>query len=204
MSEKSKPDQAQTKKTQKRAMLIGGGLTFLFGVYLMVFLVPDVLATASGPERMTLARAGEIATEQSTYAVIEDAVWDCDTIVAIRGRSSSNRNTITTRFTEAFITDGSSDEVVMLAQMSGEMSCLDLRETTPTGYLTRMSADRQQELTNDARLARFFNATTFLEFCGYCGQENSLIGAIFGVVITLVGIGIFIFGLRMPAESRVE
>jgi hypothetical protein len=67
-----------------------------------------------------------------------------------------------------------------------------------------MSDSKQQDLTNDARLARFFDATEFLEFCDYCGPENSLIGVAFGVVFALAGIAILIVGYRMPKDVKPD
>jgi hypothetical protein len=60
-----------------------------------------------------------------------------------------------------------------------------------------MSNDTQQELTNDARLARYFEAESFLELCGYCGRDNSLIGAIFGVAFTILGAGMIVYGRKL-------
>lgn len=203
MEEKTKPTPSNTV-LNRRMVLIAGGVLLFFGAYISVFLIPDVLATASGPETMTMAHAADIATDTTTYAKIEDGVWDCDTIEHVYGWSStSKRNEI--KFTEVFVTDGASPvSIAMLTQMSGEQSCLDLRETTPTGYLRRMSDDTKQVLTNDARLARYYDAEAFLEFCGYCGQENSMIGAIFGFVFALAGIGLLIFGWRMKTDSTTE
>lgn len=201
MEEKSKPIPSNAVKN-RRAVLISAGVLLFVGLYISAFLIPDVLATAGGPETMTLAHAGEIATNTNTYVQIEDGVWDCDTIDYIYGWSStSKRNEI--KSTEVFITDDASPvNIVMLTTMSGEQSCLDLRETTPTGYLTRMTEDTKQDLTNDARLARYFDATVFLDLCGYCGQENSMIGAVFGMVFLLAGVGLFIFGRRMPTLPK--
>jgi hypothetical protein len=154
---------------------------------------------------MTLAEAAATATDQSTYVKIEDGVWRCDTIRYIRGRSSTNSLATTTRFTEIFLTDDATPEqIVMLASLSGEKDCADLDGSPPDGYLTRMSDSKQQDLTNDARLARFFDATEFLEFCDYCGPENSLIGVAFGVVFALAGIAILIVGYRMPKDVKPD
>jgi hypothetical protein len=192
---------APTKPTAKRrTVLIIGGVVLAFSVYLLAFLVPDVLATVSGAETMTLAHAAEVATDESIYVRIEDGIWDCDTITYVRGRSSTNSLKTTTRSTEIFLADDKS-EIVVLASMSGEMTCGDFDGRIPVGYLTQMSSAEQQTLTNEARLARFFDANSFLALCGYCGTENSMIGAIFGVVIAVAGIGIIVLGLRMPKDD---
>ena len=191
-----------SRATVRRTLLISGGFALAFGLYLLAFLVPDVLATASGPQRMTLAQAAEIASAQNTYAIIEDGEWDCDTIVYVRGQSSTNRLRTITRFTEVFLTGGAKDNpAVMLARLSGEVACGELSALEPTGYLTRMSADRQQELTNEARLARFFNATEFLEFCAYCGTDNSLIGTVAGLIAAAGGAALLVWGLRMRVPA---
>lgn len=198
-----------TSPTTQRRITLGFGIFLIaFSIYLLAFLVPDVLRTASGAESMDLVRASEIATSESSYVTIEKARWDCDTIVYIRGRSSSGTGgtgAIITRYTEIFFTDEASDEkVIVLAQMSERMDCADFDGFTPTGYLTTMSLDKQQDLTNDARLARFFDANTFLELCGYCGQENSMIGAVVGAVLLIIGVILTIFGYRMPKGEKVK
>jgi hypothetical protein len=202
----NEPTTPQAKPVAKRRpTLIVGGVVLAFSLYLLVFLVPDVIRSASGPKNMTLAEAASTATDQSTYVKIEDGVWRCDTIRYIRGRSSTNSLATTTRFTEIFLTDDETPEqIVMLASLSGEKECDDFDGSPPDGYLTRMSDSKQRELTNNVRLARFFDATEFLEFCDYCGPENSLIGVAFGVVFALAGVAILIVGYRMPKDVKPD
>ncbi len=183
----------------RRTVLITGVVMLAFSLYLLVFLAPDFISAVAGPTRMTMARAAEIATDESTYVSIEDGRWLCDTIVYVRGPSSTSRLRTTTRATEIFLTGASkSEQTVVLVSLSGEMDCAEIEATEPTGYLTRMTRNKQQDLTNDARLARFFEATDFLEICGYCGEENSFIGMVFGIVIAIGGIFVLVWGLRLP------
>jgi hypothetical protein len=198
--ETQKPKSNPSKN--RRTVFIVAGFTLFFGLYLLAFLVPDVLSTLSGPKNMSLDRAAEVASDESIYVSLEDGQWDCDTITHVRRRSpSSSGGTKTTTETEIFLTDGkTTPTIVVFTTLSGRWECDDLNESTSTGYLTVMSDDQQQELTNEVRLAKFFRADTALALCGYCGTENSLIGLIFGVVITLGGIGALILGLRMPKE----
>lgn len=197
---KPKSDPAKNR----RIVLITAGVMLFFGLYLLAFLVPDVLQTASGPASMTLERAADVATDESLYVSLEDGRWDCETIKHVRRRSpSSSAGTMTTASTEIFLTDGkTTPDVVAFATLSGEMTCGDFDGLTPTGYLTQMSEDQQQDLTNDARLAKFFRADTVLALCGYCGTENSMIGLMFGIAITLAGLAVLILGLRMPRHTK--
>jgi len=197
-TQKSKPN----PKKNKRITMITAGVVLLFGVYLLAFLVPDVLRTASGPQTMTLDRAAEVATDQSLYVSLEDGLWDCQTINHVVRRSpNTGTGSRTTTDTEIFVTDDRTQpNVSIFVRMSGRLLCADFDGLTPTGYLTQMSSDEQQTLTSNARLAKFFRADSFLSLCGYCGTENSMIGAVFGIVITLAGIGLFIFGYRMPSD----
>lgn len=187
-------------QTLRRIVLISGVLLIVFGAYLLAFLVPDVLRTLPGPEIMTLAHAAEVAGGDSLYATIEDGRWDCSTIEYIRGRASSSASSvprIITRYTEIFLTDGASrPETVMLTRMSGEMDCGDFDGLVPTGYLTRMTGDKRSEL--GSRLSPFSSAGNLLEFCGYCGTDNSLIGLIAGIVLVVGGLALVFFGFRMP------
>jgi len=90
-----------------------------------------------------------------------------------------------------------SREVIAFVTLSGEVACDELAAEGPSGYLYAMSDRTRQELTNDARLARYITAESYMEFCGYCGRDNSLIGAVFGVVFTLGGLAMVVFGRRL-------
>ena len=173
---------------------------FLFGAYISAFLVPDVIRTARGPQAMSLSESAEVANSEQTYARIEGGTWDCETVTYVEGLSGSQlsygRFRKETKYTEIFYTDDAQD-VVVFVTLSGELDCAEIAEDDPVGYLYSMSRDMQQELTNEARLARYFNTDTFLEFCGYCGRDNSMIGAGFGLAFLLGGGGLFFWGRRM-------
>ncbi len=178
---------------------LGIGL-FLFGVYISAFLVPDVIRTASGPEAMSLSEAAKVANSEHTYARIVGGEWDCETLTSVEGLSAAQltygRIREETQYTEVFYTDAAQD-VVVFVTLSGEVDCADIAGEAPAGYLYSMSSGMRQELTNEARLARYFNTDIFLEFCGYCGRDNSLIGAGFGLVALFGGGGLFFWGRRM-------
>lgn len=187
--------------------LMYGGIGFLlFGIYISVFMVPDAITAASGPQALTLAEAADAASGSRTYAEIQDGAYDCATAVEVRGFAPRHTRYGTlreeTKLTEIFFTD-ESREVVILVALSGEVDCAALGEERPSGYLYMMDDDTRQELTNEARLARYFEADTFLEFCGYCGLENSLIGATFGVVSLVGGLAMTIGGRRMKKANTV-
>ena len=188
-----------TARQQRRTLLITGIALLLFALYLLAFLVPDFIKSAIGPESMTVAHAAEVATGDSQYAALEDGVWHCDTIERIRGVSTSSRTTIITRNTEIFLT-GADNKVVVLVTASGEKSCEDFETSELDGYLTRMSSSKQQELTNEVRLAQFYDATDYLEMCDYCGPTNSLIGVIFGVVFAASGAALLVIRTRIPND----
>lgn len=180
----------------KRGIIITGAVLLAFAVYLLAFLLPDFIRSSVGPQHMTMTAAVAAAQPSNSYVAITDGSWDCATISYLRGRSSTNRAVTVTRFTEVFRTDPTG-AVVMLVQLSGEVGCAALPDGNLTGYLQQMSAGREQELRNDARLARFINATDYLELCDYCGPTNSLIGVGFGLVFALAGVGLVVWGLRM-------
>lgn len=183
----------------RRLVLIAAAFLLFFAIYLLAFLLPDFIRTAVGPQQMTMSQAAETASETDTYIAISDGTWECDTIEYVRGRSSTDSNRLTTRFTEVFRTNGNGT-VVLLATMSDEVDCAELQATDLAGYLQRMSPKREQELINEVRLARFINATVFLEICGYCGPTNSLIGTMFGFGFGLIGLVLLVWGLRMQPK----
>lgn len=195
-------NETQVKPTpNKRVVLITGGVALAIGLYLLAFLIPDVIQSASGPKSMTLAQAAEIASSESTYAKIEDGEWECETIEYVRGYSSTGSKRIIISFTEIFLTDEAKPEqIVVLAKMSGELECSDFETVEVVGYLTQMSSAKQQELINEARLARYYDAAIFMEFCAYCGSENSLIGSAFGAIFTIAGLAILRLGFRIAKE----
>jgi len=192
-------EQVASRRTSGRWMVVAGFIMLFFGVYISAFLIPDVLQSAGGPQSLPLEKAARAAGEERIYARVEDGNWDCDTLKHVEGLSASSqrygglREEVKT--TEIFFTNGS-DEVVVFVTLSGEVECDELTGESPSGYLYAMSSSTRQELTNDARLARYFAADSFLELCGYCGRDNSLIGAVFGVVFLVLGVVAIILGRR--------
>ena len=195
MTSSNQPVQIDKAK-QRRAFLIGGGFCLFFSIYLLIFLLPDFISSLAGPEVMTLGQAAGVASDENLYVSLSDGSWDCDTIDYVIGYTSTGTDRIDTQATEIFLTN-QTGEVVVLAQLSGELTCADFDGAEAEGYLTQMSADRQQELTNDVRLARFINGESYLELCGYCGQTNSLIGTLFGFAFLLGGLALLYFGWRI-------
>jgi hypothetical protein len=168
---------------------LGVGL-LLIGVYLLVFLVPDTIGAIRGPQALTMTQAGEVASDTRLYASLTEGEWDCETRREVRGLSVTSlrygRLREETRSTEIFYV-GAGRDTVALVVLSGSVDCADLESQAPTGYVYAMEDGLRQTLTDEARLARYFDADTFLEVCGYCGYDNSLIGVVFGIVFVLAG-----------------
>jgi len=202
-------EQIKANRTQRHLVIGTGVALLLLGIYISIFLIPDALQTSGGPRQLTMDQAADVANPERTYATVEGGSWDCETLQSVRGLSGSrvmygppsSRFREETKFTEIFYT-GDDNRVVMLVTLSGDVDCDDLVGQFPTGYLYAMSDGTRQELTNEARLARYFMSDTFLEFCGYCGQGNSLIGAVFGVVFILCGVGLIVFGRKIKADGK--
>lgn len=194
---KSIENMGQGSSNQRRNLLIGAAFVLFFAAYLLAFLLPDFIRTVAGPRTITMGQAAEIASHDDDYVTITDGAWECETIELVRGRSATNSLAETTRFTEVFRTN-EGGSVVLLATMSGELDCGELETAVLTGYLNRIPPEKEQELINEVRLARFINATVFIEMCGYCGPTNSLIGTLFGFAFALLGVGLLVWGLKMP------
>ena len=192
--------QHSSSNPQVRWLFIGGGILLFLGLYISAFLIPDVIKAASGPQSMTLQQAAQVASASQTYARIENGTWHCDTLTQVNSLVPIYRRYDTrgdrAQSTEIFFTDDSRN-VVVFVTLSGEVECDDLTGKVPSGYLYTMSDRTRQELTNDARLAPYFTTDTFLEFCGYCGRDNSLIGAVFGISFIVLGIGMIIYGRKL-------
>lgn len=197
-------EQVAAQRTLQRGLPILGSVLLILGLYVSAFLIPDVIKTAAGPQRLSLTQAAQLAGEEPLYARIENGAWDCETLRQVRGLSATalryGRMREETRHAEVFFTD-ETRRVVVFVTLSGAVTCDDLARQWPDGYLYAMNGDTRQELTNDARLARYFTTETFLEFCDYCGPQNSLIGAGFGIVFTLGGIAILIAWRRLKPKQ---
>jgi len=196
--------QTPSSNTWTGWLFIGGGVLLFFGLYISAFLIPDVIKAARGPQSMTLQEAAQVANTTQTYARIENGTWDCDTITHVKSLVPVYRRYGTrgdeAQSTEIFFTDESRN-VIVFVTLSGEVACSDLTGEVPSGYLYAMSDNTHQELTNDARLSQYFMADSFLEFCGYCGLDNSMIGVVFGISFTLLGSGMIIYGRRLRARQ---
>lgn len=200
------PEQMASRRTLGQWLLIVGVILLLFGLYVSAFLIPDSIRAISGPQSMTLKEAAQVAGSEQTYARLEGGSWDCETLTHVEGLSPSQRRYTVLeeeiKYTEIFFTDNAR-EVVAFVTLSGEVDCSELTGEAPSGYLYAMDDRTRQQLTNDARLARYFMTDNFLDFCGYCGRDNSLIGAGFGVVFTLSGAAMIIFGRRQKRAYSV-
>jgi hypothetical protein len=195
-SEVKAADEAARTQTIVRGLpyILGMGIVLLLlSVYLLAFLLPDTLAAMQGPQAMTMAEAGAVASDNRLYASLTDGEWDCDTLREVRGLSVTSlrygRLREETRSTEIFYVSNARDTVALVV-LSGTVACNDLESQVPSGYVYAMEDGLRQSLTNDARLARYFDAETFLEVCGFCGYDNSLIGVIFGFVFAASGVGL--------------
>ncbi|MBI1297847.1 hypothetical protein GC175_23170 [bacterium] len=197
-------EQLTARRTLQRGLPILGSVLLVLGLYVSAFLIPDVIKTAAGPQRLSLQQAAQLAGDDPLYARIEGGAWDCETLQQVRGLSATalryGRMREETRYAEVFFTDDTR-AVVVFVTLGGAVTCDDLARQWPEGYLYAMNSDTRQELTNEARLARYFTTETFLEFCGYCGRQNSLIGAVFGVVFTLAGIVMLIAWRRLKPKQ---
>lgn len=196
-------DQIDSQRALARWFPILGIGFILFGLYLSVFLVPDVVRTMLGPRAMTLQEAAQIADPDRTYARLEGGNWDCDSLVYVQGLSPSHSRyeTLreTTKSTELFYTDPGG-AVAVLVTLSGEVPCETLAGDVPAGYLFSLGSGTRAGLERDGRLARVASASTVLEMCGYCGRENSLIGALFGIAFIVGGVGMFVWGRVLSAQ----
>ncbi|MCB8943357.1 MAG: hypothetical protein H6658_06355 [Ardenticatenaceae bacterium] len=175
-----------TTNFPSRLTWFGVGL-ILFCSYILYFLLQDVSSVPDDPQVMGLPTAVQQASDERMYVQLQGGQWDCDSITYVRTPRANNRSASTD--TEVFLTsdDGS---VVAFVRLSGEQTCADLNATTPQGYLTLLDSDKQQELTNEVRLAKYIAATDYLELCGYCSPNNSRLGIIISSIMGLMGVGL--------------
>lgn len=180
---------AEQIRTYKRVTRIISVLFILFGIYVLAFLIPDVLDIASGPQEMTVSEAAERASDTRLYASLTDGDWICGSIVHVEGPSGSDfvtgRRIPRTRYTEVIVGD-SQREIAVWTRLSGEVDCEELQVMQPTGYIYALNGNPSGRNTISRDLIR--SADTVVELCGYCGLENSTIGLVFGAVSAILGI----------------
>jgi len=181
--------QTISRKTQVRSVIIAGCVLLFFGLYVLAFLIPDVLRTIGGPTSLTMPEAAAQITEGQVYATLEGGTWVCDSIAYVRGPSSSGTRRIEVKSTNAFYMDAAGDVAVWVS-LSGEVNCDELQTTTPSGYVEPMQQNTRMDLAGDGQMGNVATANTFLEMCGFCGHTNSLIGTVFGAVFTLLGVSL--------------
>lgn len=186
-----------------KAIIIGGLAIILFFGYIMAFLLADVIQNARPPKPMTLSDAASEAADEQIWVAIEDGVYDCDSITYVYGRSATNPQVREIRNTEIFRTD-ETGEIVLFVTLSGRQSCQEIQNAPLKGYLTRMSAGQRQALTNEVRLAKYINASAYLEICGYCGPANSWLGLAISSVALLIGLALLVVGLRLRRHQQRE
>ncbi|MBK9122858.1 MAG: hypothetical protein IPM16_07010 [Chloroflexi bacterium] len=190
---------ANTVKPNRKWLLIGALILVAFSIYLLAFLLPDTIRAMAGPSDLDLDAAPAVVSGESMYVTLTGGAWDCDSFNEVRGVSLTllkyGRLREETRYTEAFFVSNSRDTAAYVT-LSGAVDCDDVTDTQPTGYLYAMDEELQQALTNNAQLARFLFTDTFVEMCGYCGYENSLIGVIFGFIFLLSGLGLLFLYFR--------
>ena len=201
------PNQKQTESRRRLVLILGAVLLFL-GIYVLAFLLPDLVETAAGPQTLTLVQAADIAHDERTYASIEGGSWDCASLREVRGVSATRlrytpltaAQNLETRYSTLIYADETRDHV-LLVMLSGSVDCPALSKQSPTGYLFAMQDDTRQDQAVSAQLRPYAGGDSFMEMCGYCGQQNSLIGAAFGFVFVLIGLPMIVLGRRIKIDN---
>ncbi len=182
----------------RKVTIISASVLIAFCIYILAFLVPDVIRTLGGPSEMTLADAASLVEPDDEFVSLSGYRLDCDSIRYTVGRDANNRTRTTTRATNivAESTDGS---VLMKARLSGRLECEEIDTSVMSGYLSSLSIVDIRKLT-----ATYPQAQTFLLLCAYCGPENSKLGIIISSAMLLIGVALLVFGLKMKIPVQAH
>ncbi len=186
--------------TQRFALLALGIPFFALGVLALGSFILDEAGVFNGPQTVTITEAAEIATGENTYVTVEGANVLCERLRYREGRSSAT-GTTDTRYTDVWMVD-EAGTVGIFASYSGRIGCDDITDGDITGFLTA-----PRSLPGSANPLPLGINAAYLELCGYCGRENSLImGGISVVMIALGGLFLYtaLFTTVAPEEAATD
>lgn len=131
------------------------------------------------PKHMLLSQAVAQIPSTNLWIILDDIKWDCNHIYY--------QDTGDTTFNTYIVFVDNKSNPVGLAVFNQKYSCdaiMKLEVSGTLGYLSRRQGEHiLPKIGVDAG-----SATKFLEFCTYCGRNNSTMGVISGGLFLLAGL----------------
>jgi hypothetical protein len=122
-------------------------------------------------------------SDEPLWVSLQNSKWDCETIKAIGGRNQE---------TEIIATDFD-QRIIVLVDFSDKLTCNEIIQNNPTGYLTQMSERRYKIFaeSGEFNLSKYPKAEQFFDLCAYCGRGNAGIGVVLGVFLSIGGLSLY-------------
>lgn len=139
-------------------------------------------ATPDKPVAMSLEQAAEEVTNgHEPWATLENGKWECASIL----HYSLSMNKVKGDITEAAFTNDA-QTIVLFAWFSGEVACEGLPVLPLTGEITPLHGVDRETVINQGQLAKYPDASAFLQICTDCGPETTKITVVFFAVLAIL------------------
>ncbi len=139
-------------------------------------------ATPDKPVSMSLEQAAEEVTNgHEPWASLENGKWECTSIL---------HYTLSLNKVEGAITDvaftNDAQTIVLFAWFSGEVACEELPALPLAGEVTPLHGVDRETVINQGQLAKYPNASAFLQICTGCTPETTKITVVFFAVLAIL------------------
>jgi hypothetical protein len=146
----------------------------------ILFLV-ELLNMPKEPIPMSIEQAAIEVSDQEIWVVLEGGYWDCPSIAYDQSGDSMA--------TEAMFIDGS-ESIIVVVRFNEKLACVQL-PIPVSGTISLMSDSRYSYFSNANRLAKYEQATVFLEMCAFCGRAHSISSVVLSFLMAAVGLSLY-------------
>jgi len=166
--------------------LIFGLIMLGMGLFVSINSWNELQSLPDQPQLIDITQSQEaykLKSDEPLWVSLQNSNWDCETIKAIGGRNQETK-IIATDFEQ---------RIIVLVDFSDELTCKEIIQRNPTGYLTQMSERRHKIFaeSGDFNLSKYPNAEQFFDLCAYCGRSNLGVGVVLGVFLSIGGLSLY-------------
>jgi len=163
--------------------LIFGLLMFGAGLFVSISNWRQLQNLPAQPTLIDITQAHEVyqsKTDAPLWVSLQNSKWDCDSL-----RSNSGKD----EETEIIATD-SNQSIIVLVNYSDSLTCEEIVQNNPIGYLTEMTERRIKIFTTSGKfnLSKYPEVDQYFDLCAYCGPTNSGIGVVIGAFVSVGGL----------------
>ena len=144
-------------------------------------LLRELPAQPEAIDILVLKDSYQARAERPFWVSLQNSKWDCNSIRS----SSSVRNKKT-----EIIATSLDERIIVLVDFSDILTCDEIAQTSPVGFVTQMSERRYKLLIESGEfdLSRYKDSNQYFDLCAYCGRNNTIAGLIAGAIFTIVGL----------------